>query len=87
MGTSYIGNEVDKTGFSFGLNTEIFFSHSLSLSAAAKWSTINGYPVNLYDIQMRYHIKRFYGSIGFENMRIGTPNYNFISFGGGFYLN
>jgi hypothetical protein len=87
MGASYIGNEVKKGGFSFGLNTELFLSHSLSVSAAAKWSSINGYSVNLYDIQTRYHKERFFGSLGFEHMQIGTPNYNFVSLGGGIYLN
>lgn len=87
MGASYIGNEVKKAGFSFGLNTEIFMGHNFSLSASAKWSIINGYSVNLYDIQTRYHINRFFGSLGFEHMQIGTPNYNFMSLGGGIYLN
>lgn len=87
MGASYIGNEVNKAGFSFGLNTELFFIKNISLSASAKWSVINGYSVDLYDFQARYHKNRFYGSMGFEHLQIGTPNYDFISVGGGIYLN
>lgn len=87
MGASYIGNEVKKGGFSFGLNTELFLSHSISVAAAAKWTLINGLPVNLYDIQTRFHKNRFFGSLGLEHMQIGTPNYNFVSLGGGIYLN
>ena len=87
VGTSYIGNEVKKAGVSVGINTEMFFSHKISVSAHAKWSAINGNPVNLYDIQMRYHNKRFFSSLGFEHLKMGTPNYNFITLGGGIYLN
>lgn len=87
IGAAYIGNEVKKTGLSIGLSTELFLSNHISLSAAAKWSFINGYPVDSYDIQTRYHHKVFFASIGFEHLKIGTPNYNFIALGGGIYLN
>lgn len=87
FGASYVGNEVKKTGFSFGINTEIFIGHNISLLASAKWSDINGQPVNLYELEGKYHMKRFFVSLGYQHLKIATPNYNFISLGGGIYLN
>jgi hypothetical protein len=87
IGASYVGNEVKKVGFSLGVNTEMFLNNNLSLSAAAQWSTINNKPVNLFDIQGRYHIKKCFISLGFEHLIIASQNYNFIAFGGGIYLN
>lgn len=87
IGASYIGNEVKKAGFSIGISTELFFNSNISFSAAAKWSAINCKPVNLYDIQGRYHIRKCFISSGFEHLRIASENYNFLSMGGGIYLN
>jgi hypothetical protein len=87
LGASYVGNDVKKAGLSFGINIEMFFSHNISFSAAAKWSSINGKPVNVYDLLGRYHMRRCFISLGFEHLRIASPNYNFISLGGGIYLN
>ncbi|WP_284650896.1 hypothetical protein [Flavobacterium terrisoli] len=87
IGASYVGNEVKKAGFSFGVNTEIFLGHNVSLLAAAKWSGINGQPVNVYELEGKYHLKRYFVSLGYQHLKIATPTYNFVSIGGGIYLN
>lgn len=87
FGASYVGNEVRKAGFSFGVNTEIFIGHNISLLAAAKWSMINDQPVNLYELEAKYHLKRYFVSLGYQHLKIATPNYNFIAVGTGIYLN
>lgn len=87
LGISYVGNDVKKAGFSAGINTEAFIGHNISLAAAAKWSTINGQSVNAYELQSRYHSKRYFVTLGFEHLKIASPQYNFITLGGGIYLN
>jgi hypothetical protein len=87
IGASYVGNEVKKAGFSVGVTTEAFFGKNISLLASAKWSSINGQPVNLYELEGKYHIKKGFVTLGFEHLRIASPTYNFISLGGGIYLN
>lgn len=87
IGSTYVGNEVKKAGFSFGLNTEIFIGHNISLLAAAKWSTINSQPVHIYELEAKYHVKRGFVSLGYEHLKIASPTYNFVSLGGGIYLN
>ncbi|MGC4041036.1 MAG: hypothetical protein QM710_09710 [Flavobacterium sp.] len=87
IGASYVGNEVKKAGFSVGLNTEVFIGHNISLLASAKWSEINRKPVNLYELEAKYHLKRCFVSLGFQHLRIASPNYNFATVGTGIYLN
>jgi hypothetical protein len=87
IGATYVGNEVKKGGISIGVNSELFFNNNISLSAAAKWSAINSKPINVYDFQGRYHLKKCFISLGFEHLKIASQNYNFISLGGGIYLN
>ena len=87
IGASYVGNEVKKAGFSVGVHTQAFFDKNISVMASAKWSSINGQPVNAYELEGRYHIKKYFVALGFEHLKIASPTYNFISLGGGIYLN
>jgi hypothetical protein len=85
-GTSYVANGVDKFGFSYGLNAEYFLKKNISFTAAAKWSHINGHPVNAYEGEARFHKKNVFLSLGVEHLKIATPNYNFITLGAGIYF-
>lgn len=87
LGASYVGNEVKKAGFSVGLNAEAFIGHNLSLLASARWSEINAKPVNLYELEAKYHIKRSFVSLGYQHLRIASPTYNFATVGAGIYIN
>ncbi|OYU80987.1 MAG: hypothetical protein CFE23_07105 [Flavobacterium sp. BFFFF1] len=86
MGASYVGNEVRKGGFSYGLLTEYFMSNHISFAAAIKWSQVNSQPVNAFELESRYHKKRGFFSIGYERLKIGTPSYNFVTLGTGIYF-
>jgi hypothetical protein len=86
VGVNYIGNDVQKAGFSYGLNTDIFLFKTLSLTSSYRWSSINGHPVNEFEIHLKHHINRFYITAGFEHLKIATPTYNFASAGAGIYF-
>ena len=86
LGATYIGDEVKKTGFSYGLNFEYFLESKISFFGGAKWSTINQKPVNFYELQGRFHQKSHYFSLGLEHHKIASPTYNFISLGAGIYF-
>ncbi|QEE48667.1 hypothetical protein FUA48_03500 [Flavobacterium alkalisoli] len=86
LGASYIANDVNKFGFSFGANAEYFCKRNISFLAGAKWSFINEKPVNAFEIEGRFHRKNYFISVGFEHLDIATPNYNFATLGGGIYL-
>lgn len=86
LGANYIGNNVNKAGFCYGLNTDLFVCRNVSIYSSAKWSVINDAWVNELEIQAKYHLKNFFISAGFEHLKISTPNYDFLSIGGGIYL-
>ncbi len=86
LGATYIGSGVNKAGFSYGLNTDIFLLKKMSITSAMIWSRINGLPVNSFELKGKYHKKNYFYTVGFENLKIATPTYNFITFGIGLYL-
>jgi hypothetical protein len=86
LGLNYIGNEIKKAGFSYGLNTDVFLSKPYSLYSSIKWSSINNVKVNEFELKGRYHKKKYFVSLGYEHLKIGSPSYDFLSIGGGLYL-
>ncbi|MFT5963464.1 MAG: hypothetical protein ACI9L6_000166 [Flavobacterium sp.] len=86
LGINYIGNDIKKAGFSYGLNTDVFISKPYSLYSSVKWSSINNAPVNEFELKCRYHKKNFFLAVGYEHLKIGLPTYDFLSIGGGLYL-
>jgi hypothetical protein len=86
LGATYVGNEVKKGGFAYGLNAEYFMGNHISFLGSAKWSRINTLPVNAFELQSKFHKKNYFFSLGFEHLKIATPTYNFIALGGGIYF-
>lgn len=86
LGISYIGNDVRKAGFTYGINSDFFLDKNISFSGSAKWSKINTRPVNAFELQSKYHIKNYYFTLGYEHLKIGTPTYNFVTLGAGIYF-
>jgi hypothetical protein len=86
LGLNYAGNDVNKFGVSWGLNSDIFLLKTISFYSSMKWGSINYVPVNEFEIQCRYHKKNYFYSIGYEHLKIATPTYDFISIGGGIYF-
>jgi len=86
LGATYVGNEVRKAGLAYGLNAEYFMGNHISFLGAAKWSKINGLPVNAYELQSKFHRKNYFFTLGFEHLKIATPTYNFVALGAGIYF-
>ncbi len=86
LGATYVGNDVQKAGFSYGLHTDVFAIKNISFNSAILWSKINGLPVNSFEIRGKYHKKNYFFSLGYEHLKIASPNYNFVTIGAGIYL-
>ncbi|NJM79982.1 MAG: hypothetical protein HC854_10810 [Flavobacterium sp.] len=86
LGVSYIGNDVRKAGFTYGVSSDYFLNKNISFSGIAKWSKINTRPVNAFELQTKYHKKNYFFALGYEHLKIGTPTYNFITLGAGIYF-
>lgn len=86
LGVIYVGNEVKKAGFAYGLNAEYFIKNHISFLGSAKWSRINDLSFNAFELQSKFHKKNYFFSLGFEHLKIATPTYNFVALGGGIYF-
>ena len=86
LGASYVGSDVNRAGISFGANAEYFLKKNISFMASAKWSFINNEPVHAYEFESRWNKKNYYVTAGFEHLRIASPQYNFVTLGGGVYF-
>lgn len=86
LGATYIANDINKAGFSYGLNTDIFAFKKVSFNCAMIWSKINRLPVNSFELRGKYHRKNHFFSMGFENLKIASPSYNYATFGAGMYF-
>lgn len=75
LGATYVGNDVQKAGFSYGLHTDVFAIKNISFNSAILWSKINGLPVNSFEIRGKYHKKNYFFALGYEHLKIATPNY------------
>lgn len=86
LGATYIASGINKAGFSYGLNTEVFPFKKVSFNSAMIWSKINGLPVNSFEFRGKYHQKNYFFSMGYENLKIASPSYNYVTFGAGIYF-
>lgn len=86
IGSSYIASDVNKAGFSYGLHAAVFAFKNMSFTSAVQWSKINGKPVNSFEFRGKYHKKNYFFSMGYENLKIASPNYNYLTLGGGLYF-
>lgn len=86
LGATYVANGINKAGFSYGLNTDIFAFKNLSFNSAIIWSKINKLPVNSFEFRAKYHKKNHFFSLGYENLKIASPSYNYVTLGIGYYL-
>lgn len=86
LGATYIANDIQKAGFSYGLHTDFFPFKNVSFNSAMIWSKINGLPVNSFEFRGKYHKKSHFFSMGYENLRIASPSYNYVTFGAGMYF-
>ena len=55
-------------------------------NSAMMWSRINGLPVNSFELRGKYHKKNYFFSLGYEHLKIASPNYNFVTLGTGIYF-
>ncbi len=86
IGMCYFGNDVQRGNIQIGLNAELFVKPKLSFSTAYRWSWINNNNIREFDFSVRYHTRNLFLSAGYENFRIATPTYDFLSIGAGVYF-
>ena len=86
LGVMYVGDDVHKTGFGIGLGAEWFVAKPISLKVSHKWTNINNQEVNNTKLLLKYHIKKYHISSGYEHFKIGVSKIDAFSFGVGVSL-
>jgi len=85
-GICYIADNVNRAGFSFGLDAEAFLIKPASLYVSKQWGSIHRVAVNEFEIGGKFHVKGFNIHLGYEHLKIGSPLYDYVSLGAGIRL-
>jgi hypothetical protein len=81
LGVMHVGYDVNKSGFGVGLGGELFVKKPVSLLFSHKWTKINNEEVNNTKILLKYHIRKYHISSGYEHFKIGVSKINTFSLG------
>lgn len=83
VGAMHVGDNVNKTGFSFGVGGEWFVTKPISVLTSYKTSKINNRTVSKSKILMKYYINKYNISSGYEHFTLGVSKINTFSIGVG----
>lgn len=81
LGMMHVGNDVNKTGFGLGVGAEAFIAKPISIDFSHKWTNINNQEVHKTKLLLKYHIKNYQISSGYEHYKIGVSKINAFSVG------
>lgn len=81
LGATHVANNVDKTGFTFGVGAEWFIAKPISLLLSHKATSINNNSINDTKVLLKYHLKNYRISTGYENYKLGDSKINTFSIG------
>jgi len=86
LGTMYVANEVQEFGFSYGLGAEWFIQKPIGIYVSYKGSTINNQNLAKTKTVLKYHVKKYHVSVGYEFYRLSVSDINAFSVGFGVSL-
>ncbi|PQJ80178.1 hypothetical protein BTO18_13780 [Polaribacter porphyrae] len=81
LGATHVANSVNETGFTFGVGGEWFIKKPISLLFSHQTTSINAERVNNTKLLLKYHIKHYRISTGYEHYRLGVSKINTFSLG------
>ncbi len=71
VGATYIGNEVDRVGFTYGVGTEIYPWNPVSIHFSWKESLLKNATVGLLKAQLKVHLKKIAIFSGYHHYDVG----------------
>lgn len=86
IGMNYVGNNVNKIGFSGGFNLDWFIFNHFSIQSSANWGINNKENINTFESQLKYHYKKVFFSAGYETIKAQSVRHHFLKAGIGVYL-
>lgn len=76
VGATYIGNEVDRVGFTYGVGTEIYPWNPVSIHFSWKESILNNSSLSLLKAQLKVHFKKNAIYSGYHQYDVGGVLFN-----------
>lgn len=71
LGATYVGNEVQETGFAYQVGLEVYPFQPISLSTTYKQSFINERSINEFKVLAKYHRKKMTYYTGYNDYSLG----------------
>ena len=84
LGVMHVANNVNKTGFAYGIGAEWFIVKPISLFTSTKSSIINGETISKNKLLLKYYQKKWQFYAGYQNFKLTTVSVNSLSIGGGY---
>ena len=81
LGVTYVGSDVNTTGFAYNLGLDIYITNPVSLGIFWKQSFINDNSINEFRALARYHIQKIAIHGGFIHYKIGNEKFPSASIG------
>jgi opacity protein-like surface antigen len=83
LGVMHVGSDVNKTGFGVGVGAEWFVTKPISVKVSHKFTNINSQEVNNTKLLLKYFLKNYHISSGYEHFKIGVSKIDTFSIGVG----
>lgn len=81
LGFRSVFNNVNETRFLLGFGGELFIGKPISLAGSHKWATVNQQSVRNTKLHLKYHIKNYRITTGYEQYVLGVSKINAFSMG------
>lgn len=86
LGVTHVGSGVNTSGFTYGFTSEWFIQKPMSFMASYKKAYINENSVDNTKLLLKYYLKKFQFSSGYQHFKIGSVEINTFSIGIGMTL-
>ncbi|QTE21294.1 hypothetical protein [Polaribacter cellanae] len=83
LGIMHVGSDVNETRFGLGVGAELFIAKPISIDFYHKWTRVNNRGVQKTKVLLKYHLKNYHISSGYEDFKIGVSNIKAFSIGVG----
>ncbi len=87
IGTTYISEDINEFGFSYGVGTEWFVKKPISIYVDIKATNLAGSTISNSKVILKYHLKKYYISSGYQHYTLRASNIDAFTIGVGVFIN
>lgn len=86
IGTTYVGGNVRKFGFTYTVGAEWFIAKPISMEMNFNQTFINAETVDKFNIFLNYHLNRYKLTGGYDQLKLGSQKFTSLTFGVGVFF-